>query len=255
MTAEIQIRDLSKRYPNGTDALKGICLEIKKGQFFTLLGPNGAGKSTLVKIMTTLIQKDSGSFAISGINPEINHSKIQKIIGVASQDNEIDPAEQVENLLIFQGRLFGLSKPEACKRANELIVLFQLEKERNKKTSTLSGGNKRRLHCALALVHHPRILFLDEPSVGMDPLARANFWDIITGINKSESVTVFLTTQYLDEADKHATEMALIVAGEIHFSGSIVGFKNMVNPDEGLSLEDSYLHYVKSLVNQEISEN
>lgn len=133
MAAEIQIQNLFKKYPNGTEALKGVTLEIKKGQFFTLLGPNGAGKSTLVKIMTTLIQKDSGSFTISGINPETNHSKIQKIIGVASQDNEIDPSEQVENLLIFQGRLFGLSKSEASKRAGELIRLFQLEKERNKK--------------------------------------------------------------------------------------------------------------------------
>jgi len=255
MAAEIQIQNLFKKYPNGTEALKGVSLEIRKGQFFTLLGPNGAGKSTLVKIMTTLIQKDSGNFTVSGINPETNHSKIQKIIGVASQDNEIDPAEQVENLLIFQGRLFGLSKSEASKRADELIRLFQLEKERNKKTDTLSGGNKRRLHCALALVHQPGILFLDEPTVGMDPLARANFWEIITDINKTEGVTVFLTTQYLDEADKHATEMALIVAGEIHYSGSIAGFKNRVNPDESLSLEDSYLQYVKTLVNQKISEN
>jgi len=255
MEAEIQIQNLVKKYPNGTEALKGVSLEIKKGLFFTLLGPNGAGKSTLVKIMTTLIQKDSGSFTISGINPETNHSKIQKIIGVTSQDNEIDPAEEVENLLIFQGRLFGLSKFKANKRADELLQLFQLEKEKNKKASTLSGGNKRRLHCALALVHQPHILFLDEPTIGMDPLARANFWKIITDINKTEGVTVFLTTQYLDEADKHASEMALIVAGEIHYSGSIVEFKNVVNPDENLSLEDSYLHYVKSLVDQEVSEN
>jgi ABC-2 type transport system ATP-binding protein len=143
----------------------------------------------------------------------MNQSKIQKMIGVASQDNEIDPTEKVENLLIFQGRLFGMKKPEATKRANELIQLFELEKERNKKASVLSGGNKRRLHCALALVHRPRILFLDEPTVGMDPVARANFWEVITQLNSKETVTIFLTTQYLDEADKHATEMALIVDG------------------------------------------
>jgi len=250
MTAEIQIRELFKNYPNGTEALKGISLEIQKGQFFTLLGPNGAGKSTMVKILTTLINKDSGDFSISGINPEMNQSKIQKFIGVASQDNEIDPTEKVEKLLIFQGRLFGLKKPEASIRANELIQLFELEKERNKKASALSGGNKRRLHCALALVHRPQILFLDEPTVGMDPVARANFWEVITHLNSKEGVTVFLTTQYLDEADKHATEMALIVAGEIQYSGTIIDFKKMVNPDGGLSLEDSYLHYVKSLVNQ-----
>lgn len=142
MTAEIQVHELSKKYPNGTEALKGVNIEIQKGQFFTLLGPNGAGKSTLVKIMTTLINKDSGDFSIVGINPEMNQSKIQNIIDVASQDNEIDPTEKAENLLVFQGRLFGLTKSGASKRTNELVQLFELEKERNKKASALSGANK-----------------------------------------------------------------------------------------------------------------
>lgn len=255
MTAEIQIHELFKKYPNGTEALKGISLEIQMGQFFTLLGPNGAGKSTLVKILTTLINKDSGDFSISGINPELNQSIIQKIIGVASQDNEIDPTEKVENLLIFQGRLFGMNKPESTIRANELIQLFELEKERNKKASALSGGNKRRLHCALALVHRPRILFLDEPTVGMDPVARANFWEVITQMNNRETVTVFLTTQYLDEADRHASEMALIVDGVIQYSGTIIDFKKKVNPYSESSLDESYLQYIKALSNQELTKN
>lgn len=255
MTAEIQIHNLIKKYPNGTEALNGISLEIQRGQFFTLLGPNGAGKSTLVKILTTLINKDSGDFSISDINPEMNKSKIQKIIGVASQDNEIDPTEIVENLLIFQGRLFGMNKTEANKRANELIQLFELEKERNKKANVLSGGNKRRLHCALALVHRPGVLFLDEPTVGMDPVARANFWEVITQLNKKEAKNVFLTTQYLDEADKHATEMALIVDGVIQYSGSILDFKKKVNPNGGLSLDESYLHFIKAISNKELTKN
>lgn len=254
MTAEIQIHELFKKYPNGTEALKGVSLEIREGQFFTLLGPNGAGKSTLVKILTTLINKDSGDFSIMGINPEVNQSKIQKIIGVASQDNEIDPTEKVENLLVFQGQLFGVNKPEATKRANELVQLFELEKERNKKAGALSGGNKRRLHCALALVHRPRILFLDEPTVGMDPVARANFWEVITQLNRREAVTVFLTTQYLDEADKHANEMALIVEGVIQYSGTIIDFKKMVNPRGELSLDESYLQYIKALSNSTLTD-
>lgn len=247
MSAEIQIQEIFKKYPNGTKALNGVSLEIKKGQFFTLLGPNGAGKSTLLKVITTLIEKDSGSFKISGLNPESNYSKIQKIIGVASQDNEIDPAEKVDSLLVFQGRLFGLSKHEAISRSNELINLFQLETERDKKAKVLSGGNKRRLHCALALIHKPQILFLDEPTVGMDPVARANFWEVITQLNKDEGVTVFLTTQYLDEADRHAREMALIVEGKITYKGTISDFKKMVNPDGELSLDDSYLKYIKTI--------
>ncbi len=255
MKAAIQIQNLVKKYPDGTEALKGVCLDIEEGQFFTLLGPNGAGKSTLVKIATTLIGKDSGSYTILGLNPETNTTPIQKLIGVASQDNELDPVETVDRLLMFQGRLFGLSRQEADRRAVELIDIFQLGTERNKKAGTLSGGNKRRLHCALALVHHPRILFLDEPTVGMDPMARAIFWEIITQVNKKDGVTVFLTTQYLDEADKHAAEMALIIEGEIHYSGTINGFKNQVNTNGGLSLEDSYLQYVRNREKQKQSEN
>ena len=255
MTAEIQVQSLCKSYPNGAEALKEVSLEIKNGQFFTLLGPNGAGKSTLIKILTTLITKDSGVFRISGINPEMDPSRIQKIIGVASQDNELDPTEKAENLLVFQGRLFGMKRAEAAKRANELIQSFELEKERNKKAGALSGGNKRRLHCALALVHRPQILFLDEPTVGMDPVARANFWEVITELNSSEKVTVFLTTQYLDEADKHANEMALIVGGVIRYSGTIIDFKKKVNPNGGSSLDESYLHYIKTLSDQELANN
>jgi ABC-2 type transport system ATP-binding protein len=252
MTAEIQVHEVFKKYSNGTEALKGVSLSINKGNFFTLLGPNGAGKSTLVKILTTLLREDSGKYMIAGLKPVKNRLSIQQLIGVALQDNEIDPSETVENLLFFQGRLFGLSKKATSERVGNLLELFHLGNERKKKASTLSGGNKRRLHCALALVHEPRVLFLDEPTVGMDPEARANFWNTITGINREKGVTVFLTTQYLDEADKHATDMALLVAGEVHYTGTINEFKKMVNPNGGMSLEESYLQYVKSLSNHEI---
>lgn len=251
MTAEIQIKNLRKTYPGGVEALKGIDLEIGQGQLFALLGPNGAGKSTLIKIMTTLTRKDSGDFYIRGLNPETRFSDVQKHIGVASQENELDPGETVEYLLQFQGRLFGMPKKQAKIRANELIQLFQLETERNKKAAVLSGGNKRRLHCALALVHKPGILFLDEPTVGMDPLARLSFWNAITALNRSDKVTVLLTTQYLEEAEKYASSMALIIDGEIHFAGRVADFKKRVHPDENLSLEESYLAYVSSLKSTE----
>lgn len=252
MDVEIRIKNLKKKYPNGTEALKGIDLEIGKGQLFALLGPNGSGKSTLVKILTTLIRKDSGDFTIAGMNPEKNFAQVQKHFGVASQENDLDPTETVFFLLQFQGELFGLSRTQAKNRADELIELFQLETERNKKSGALSGGNKRRLHCALALVHKPGILFLDEPTVGMDPLARHTFWEIISRLNKEDKVTTFLTTQYLDEADKHATQMAMIMNGEIRFCGEVAEFKNMVYPDKNYSLEDNYLAYIKSFTNQKV---
>lgn len=249
MSIEIKITNLTKKYPNGTEALKGINLQIGQGQFFALLGPNGAGKSTLVKILTTLIHKDSGDFSIGGISPEKNPSQIQRYIGVALQENELDPTEKVTSLLQFQGQLFGMPRKQALARADKLTELFQLEPERNKKAGVLSGGNKRRLHCALALVHNPKVLFLDEPTVGMDPVARHTFWSIISGLNTKEKVTVLLTTQYLEEADKYATQMAMITDGRLQYTGEVSKFKNMVHPEKDASLENSYLTYLKTLTN------
>lgn len=249
MDAEILIRNLKKKYATGTEALKGIDLEIKKGQFFALLGPNGAGKSTLVKIITCLFSQDSGTFEIGGKSPQKQWKEIQHYIGIASQDNEIDPAEKVFAHLIFQCRLFGMSPKEATFRAEELLTGFALNTEKDKNAGSLSGGNKRRLHCALAMAHRPKVLFMDEPTVGMDPLARATFWNVINDLNKLEKTTIFLTTQYLEEADKYSDEMALIIDGTIHFSGSVSSFKNKVHPNENVSLEDSYISYVKSLNN------
>lgn len=244
MISEILFKGITKKYPNGTRALKGIDLEVGKGELFTLLGPNGAGKSTLVKIATTLIKKDSGDLLIAEKKPDQDIAHIRRYIGVALQDNELDPSETTENLLVFQGRLFGFSKTRAKQRADELIHTFGLNSERAKKCQTLSGGNKRRLHCALALVHNPRVLFLDEPTVGMDPEARARFWQVITLLNQNQGVTIFLTTQYLEEADKYARKMALIMDGCIRYSGSVAAFKQTVNAHEQSTLEESYLAYV-----------
>lgn len=244
MTVEILFKSITKKYRKGPEALRGIDLEVGKGELFTLLGPNGAGKSTLVKIATTIIRKDSGQFSIGEHNPHRDFSPIRRYIGVALQDNELDPAETAENLLTFQGRLFGLTRNQAQQRTEELLDAFELQTERAKKCETLSGGNKRRLHCALALVHRPRVLFLDEPTVGMDPEARARFWQVITHLNKKEGVTVFLTTQYLEEADKHATQMALIKDGTIHYCGTVESFKKLVNAEKQTSLEESYLAWM-----------
>lgn len=245
MEAIIRIHNINKTYPNGYKALDSVSLQIAQGEFFTLLGPNGAGKSTLVKILTTIISKSSGEFSIGNKNPETDFKQVQRIIGVAGQENELDLSETVENLLRFQGRMFGLTKNQANQRMLELVQLFQLHDEKKKKAGSLSGGNKRRLHCALALVHKPKILFLDEPTTGMDPVARANFWKIIANLNQTQGVTVFLTTQYLDEADKHADSMALLTKGKISYSGSISQFKEMVNPGNARNLEESYIQYLE----------
>lgn len=250
MNTLIQMKNLKKSYPNGVEALKGIDLKINKDQIFSLLGPNGAGKSTLIKILCTLLKRDSGDLLIHDMDPETHRSEIQHLIGVASQENELDPTESVLQLLIFQALLFDIPIKRAKQRAEELIEVFQLKSEYHKKTKTLSGGNKRKLHCALALVHQPKILILDEPTVGMDPIIRASFWETIKRLNENEQLSVFLTTQYLEEADKFTSQMALLFNGLIDFSGSVSEFKQMVHPDEHLSLEDSYLLYIRNKMRQ-----
>ena len=245
MDAGIYVESLFKRYPKGPEVLHGVDLQIPKGAFFTLLGPNGAGKTTLIQILTALMDADSGTFSVAGFDPRLHFQEVQRRMGVASQSNEVDLSETPAHLLTFQGRLFGMLAADAVARAVELLTAFHLDGEKDKKAGTLSGGNLRRLHCALALVHRPEILFLDEPTVGMDPMARDTFWNVITRLNREEGVTVFLTTQYLEEADKHASEMALMLAGKIVYAGAIAGFKKWVNPADDLSLDESYLEYVK----------
>jgi ABC-2 type transport system ATP-binding protein len=247
MSIELNVSNLVKTYPKGQKVLKGIDLKIKKGDFFALIGPNGAGKTTLVRILTYLIARDSGEFTIGNKNNQNDFFEIHKYIGVVSQENQLDPTETVENHLKFQGRLFSLSKEASEKRTSELIKIFKLIKEKDKKVNELSGGNKRRLHCALALVHEPKILFLDEPTVGMDPLVRENFWQVITELNQKNGITIFLTTQYLDEVDKYANEMALLIDGEIHYSGSVEAFKESLKDSANISVEEQYLDYIKQL--------
>ena len=198
---DITVSEICKTYGKKTPALSGVSLTVGQGSFFALLGPNGAGKTTLTRILASLSVPDSGEVRVGGIDPGRDPKKLQRLIGVSVQDNDLDPRSTARKHLFFQSRLFGMTRAEAGKRTEELLRSFGLETEADKKSSELSGGNKRKLHCALALVHRPRILFLDEPTVGMDPEVRRNFWSVINGFNKTEGATIFLTTQYLEEAD------------------------------------------------------
>lgn len=247
MNSVIRAKGVCKTYSNNFEALKSIDFEIGESSFFTLLGPNGAGKSTLLKILCGLLSPTKGIVEIRKLNPVNDFMKIQYHLGVCSQENDLDPSVNAYNMLIFQGKLFGMSTQKARERAHELIEIFTLKEEAHKKAQELSGGNKRKLHCALGLVHRPNILFLDEPTVGMDPLARDNFWKVIRQLNKDEQLSIFLTTQYLEEAEKHANEMGLIIQGQLHFLGKVQDFKKKMHPEINLSLEESYLKYVRNL--------
>ena len=225
----ITIRGVTKTYPNGTEALKGVDLSLAAGARFSLLGPNGAGKSTLVRLVTGLSRRDGGRVLIDGRDPGAVPRRLQRAIGVVPQENDLDPLTTPEDQLTFQGMLFGAGRKEARERTEELVASFDLEPVRKKKTSELSGGNKRRLHCALGLVHRPRLLFLDEPTTGMDPEARQRYWEVLDRANRRDGVTLFLTTQYLEEAEKHTDSLALLHEGLILFAGPVGEFKARVD--------------------------
>lgn len=262
MVHVIHARDIEKRYLDKTTALRKINFSVAKGDRFVLLGPNGAGKSSLVKILSTLSRATGGSATVNGIDCCNAPRSVRMGIGVALQDICLDPDETVIRHLYFQGRLFGMSRTAAQRRCDTLVSSFGFAEDARKKTKELSGGNKRRLHIALALVHDPDILFLDEPTVGMDPEGREGFWNEIRRLNES-GVTVFLTTQYLEEADKHFDRMAVISDGVIVYDGHVRSFKKMVESEILLqrgdtvsplhidnmstSLEDGYLHFIKNI--------
>ncbi len=248
----ITVSELTKRYRDGTEALKKISLDIPHGSRFVLLGPNGAGKTTLVRILSTLSKETSGDVLIGGEKKNQSASSIRKKIGVALQSLTLDPEATPLELLVFQGGLFGIAESKAGEKALSLINRFGLEKFRDKKIRNLSGGNKRRIHIALALVHDPSILFLDEPTVGMDPEGRYGFWSEMKRLNTEKQMTLFMTTQYLEEAQKNSDIMAVILDGEIVFSGKVSDFISLNPGKEGsgnslLTLEEGYLNFIEEI--------
>jgi ABC-2 type transport system ATP-binding protein len=257
----IKAEQVGKIYPDGKEALKNINLSIQEGERFVLLGPNGAGKSTFVRILSTLSPLTQGKVIVAGMDCAKSPRLVRSHIGVALQEVCLDQDATAKELLCFQARLFDLSQADALHRTKMLIEGFALGEYANKPVKTLSGGNKRRVHIALSLVHRPKILFLDEPTVGMDPEGRVTFWNEIRRLNTEDGVTVFLTTQYLEEADQHAEQMAIISNGALVFDGSVTDFKNVtmnaravsnhdktIQPVSGaLSLEERYLHFIKQV--------
>ncbi len=248
-TEIVRALGVSKRYPGGVLALDHVDLVIERGDRFVLLGPNGAGKSTLVRILCSLSRSDAGECTVCGRDPVRETRELMGAIGVVTQDNDLDPQATAEELLCFQGRLFELTRSGSTDRAQELIDAFDLEEHARKRVRELSGGNKRKLHCALALVHRPKLLFLDEPTVGMDPEVRAHFWDSIRQINREEGTTLVLTTQYLEEAERHADQLALLRNGRVAYRGTVESFvadRGTTDPGR-LSLEDGYLAYLSEV--------
>jgi ABC-2 type transport system ATP-binding protein len=218
-------------------AVDGVDLRIPGGRIFGFLGPNGAGKSTLVKILTTILNPTGGKATVAGYDVARQGGKVREAIGVALQDVGLDPLMTARELLVLQSQLFGTSGDVARKTAERLLVTVGLDDvDPKKRAGAYSGGMKRRLDLALALVHDPRILFLDEPTTGLDPASRAAIWEEVRRLNEEFGMTIFLTTQYLEEADRLADEIAIIDKGKIVASGTPDELKREVG-DEVVELQ------------------
>ena len=215
------------RHFGDVQAVKGINLEVKAGEIFGFLGPNGAGKSTVVRMLTTLLRPTSGTAHVAGFDVVKDADKVRRSIGVALQDAAIDPLMTGAELLSLQAVLYGIPSAMMKKRADELLERVGLTAAASRRVSTYSGGMRRRLDLALSLIHQPTVLFLDEPTTGLDPMSRLTLWEEVRRLNK-EGTTVMLTTQYLEEADQLADRIAIIDHGKIVREGKPVDLKASV---------------------------
>ena len=235
----ITVKDLVEVYADGTKAVDNISFNVKEGEFFGFLGPNGAGKSTTIKVLTTLLRKTSGHAQVAGYDLDKSPKEIRKAIGVLSQETSLDVDLTGRENLRLQGRLQQLHDPILEERVDELLKLVQLEDVAKKPAGRYSGGMRKRLDLASALIHKPKLLFLDEPTTGLDAQSRAAIWDYLEELNKKEGITIFLTTQYLEEADRLCRELSIIDHGKLIANGSPSELKAALGGDTiTLTLKD-----------------
>jgi ABC-2 type transport system ATP-binding protein len=239
MSLAVQAERLTKQYRgrSGTvDAVRGVDLSVPAGEVFGFLGPNGAGKSTTVRMLTTLLTITSGTARVAGVDVAADPDAARRRIGVALQEAGLDPRQTGRELLVLQGRLFGSPRGQAVRRAQELLELVDLVDAGDRRIKGYSGGMKRRLDLASALVHEPEVLFLDEPTTGLDPASRITVWEELRRINE-RGTTIFLTTQYLEEADQLCDRIAIIDGGLIVREGTPQALKDELRERLGLAAD------------------
>ena len=236
----LEVRELAKRYPTGTEALRGVSLDIAEGEFFGLLGPNGAGKSTLIHCTTGLARPTAGEIRVFGHDALHDYAEARTAVGLAPQDLNLDWFLTVEEVLDFHGGYFGMPRRERRERSRELLDAFSLTAKKDDRTRTLSGGMKRRLVLARALMHRPKLLILDEPTAGVDVELRLELWHYVRRINE-EGTTILLTTHYLEEAEQLCDRIAFIDGGRIVAEGTSAELAARYGV---AGLEDAYLELV-----------
>jgi ABC-2 type transport system ATP-binding protein len=227
----LEIKDLVKTYATGTQALKGVSLEIPEGDFFALLGPNGAGKTTIIGITTGLVNKTSGSVKVFDFDIDKNPEKAKMQMGLVGQEVNFNPFEKCLNIVVNQAGYYGIPRSIAIPRAEKLLTDLGLGEKMNQNAMTLSGGMKRRLMIARALVNEPRFLILDEPTAGVDVELRRGMWDYLTGLSK-KGLTILLTTHYLEEAEQLCKHVAIINKGSIVAHGTMAEVLEKHGSDE-----------------------
>jgi ABC-2 type transport system ATP-binding protein len=232
----VEAQQLVKTYAvrgrkHGIRALDGLDLSVPQGVIYGLLGPNGAGKSTVVKILTSLTRPDAGSARVAAIDVLAQPGRVRHVIGVVAQRSGADPTATGRENLILQGRLYGLRGGSVRTRADELLDHFGLTEAAGRLVKTYSGGMQRRLDVALGLMHRPEVLFLDEPTTGLDPESRAAMWQEIARLAGGEGMTVLLTTHYLEEADRLASQLAIVDRGRVVATGTPDGLKGQLRGD------------------------
>jgi ABC-2 type transport system ATP-binding protein len=229
-SAAILAEGLARTYGE-VRAVDGIDLHVTPGEIYGFLGPNGAGKSTTVRMLTTLARPSGGRAVVAGHDVATEPDAVRLRIGVALQEAALDAKQTGRELLDLQGRLYGLTRAERAQRSDDLARLVDLGSALDRRVGTYSGGMKRRLDLALALVHHPEVLFLDEPTTGLDPASRAMVWAEVRRLNVEQGMTIFLTTQYLEEADELAHRVGIIAAGRIVAEGTPAALKRAIGTD------------------------
>jgi ABC-2 type transport system ATP-binding protein len=233
----IEVKNLTKKY-KGLIAVDKISFSVKRGEIFAFLGPNGAGKTTTIKMLTTLTKPTSGFIRLNGHNPQSDENSVRRSFGIVFQDPSLDDQLTAYENMDFHGVLYQVPRVLRQERIKELLTFVELWQRRNELIKTFSGGMRRRLELARGLLHHPQILFLDEPTLGLDPQTRNHLWNYIKKLNQQENVTIFFTTHYMDEAEKVARRIAIIDHGKIVAQGSSQDLKTQTKTS---SLEDAFI--------------
>ena len=219
-TPIIEVKNLYKEYPGGTKAVNGVTFSVGRGEFFGFLGPNGAGKSTTMNMLVNLVKKTSGTITIDGFSIDEKPDEIYKRVGFAMQEVGLDETATAREMLQLHGRLYHLPRREIDAQIDKLLKLVELEKVADRYTATYSGGMRRRFDLALALMHKPTVLFLDEPTTGLDPHARQLIWNHLRELNK-EGMTIFLTTHFMEEAEALCERICIMDSGMIVTEGTV----------------------------------